>query len=255
MLPEEPVSTIGSDQLLSLANHKTKTDLVYETLREAIVAGHYRPGSRIVADQLAQELGISKVPVREAIVRLVGEGWLQIKAHSGATVPELSPDEILETSMLRAATEGLATRLAGDHVTPAGLKQLHAHLDRMEQAARDPQRYPRLNYDFHLLAFESCPYPSLKAMAASLLAKTYRLAPVRVHPEYLPESQQQHRELVEALSHRRGEQAEQIVRHHVEQSGRLLWQFALERMESNSGRTLRPICICGDCSSHHEEHR
>lgn len=247
MALEEIETTEGSDQPLSLPSHRTKTDLVYEALRQAVVSGRYQPGSRIVADQLAQEMGISKVPVREAIVRLVGEGWLQVKAHVGAVVPELSPDDILDTTMLRAATEGLATRLAADHITPAILSQLRALLERMEKAAkRDYLRYPRLNLEFHSLAFQSCPYPSLRAMAASSAEKTYRLAPVRMLPDYLPESQAQHRDLLEALAHRRGEEAERLVRHHVERSGRLLWQFALKRMEGD-GRILRPICICGDC--------
>ena len=234
---------------LSLANHKTKTDLVYDALKQAIVAGRYPAGSRIVADQLAQELGISKVPVREAIVRLVGEGWLQIKPHAGAVVPELSPDEILDACVLRAAVEGLATRLAADHMTPRVLDQLQALLEQMEQAAhQDHLKYPRLNLEFHSLVSQSCPYPSLRTMAASLAEKTYRLATVRLHPEYIPESQAQHRSLLDALTRRDGEEAERIVRHHVERSGRLLWQSASERVDTASGRLLRPTCICGLCS-------
>lgn len=239
---------------LSLANHKTKTDLVYETLKHAIVVGRYPAGSRIVADQLAQELGTSKVPIREAIVRLVGEGWLQVKPHVGAVVLEYSPDEILDNSMLRAATEGLATRLAADYITPLILDRLRELLDQMERAAKkDHLKYPRLNLEFHSMAFQGCPYPSLRSTAASLAEKTYRLAPVRLLPEYLNESQLQHRDLFDALAHRRVEEVERIVRHHVERSGRLLWQFALQRAQSTGGHTLRPTCTCGLCSEEQKQ--
>ena len=233
----------------SLANHKTKTDLVYEALKQAIVEGRYPAGSRIVADQLAQELGISKVPIREAIVRLVGEGWLQVKPHVGAVVPEMSPDEILDQCALRAAVEGLATRLAADYITPPILDRLHVLLERMDKAATDnPLAYPKLNLDFHSTAFQCCPYPSLRTMAASLAEKTYRLAPIRLHPEYLPESQAQHRELLAALESHRGEEVESLVRHHVERSGKLLWQTALELAGGSGRHFLHPSCFCGRCS-------
>lgn len=60
--------------LANLDSYRTKTQLAYEQLRDAILAGKYLPGSRIIADQLAAELGVSKVPIREAITRLVGSG-------------------------------------------------------------------------------------------------------------------------------------------------------------------------------------
>lgn len=243
-------SGILSKARVSMASHQTKTDLVYQALRQAIVTGHYPPGSRIIADQLAEELGISKVPVREAIVRLVGEEWLQVKPHVGAIVPELSPDEILETSALRAAVEGLAVRLSAEQSAPATLKQLRALAEQMEHAAEaSPGDYPRLNLEFHSLAVQSCPFSSLRSMSTSLAEKVFRLAPVRLLPEYLPESQAQHRDLLAALERRDGEGAERVVRHHIERAGELLWRVAIDQAETARRRMLRPTCLCGNCSS------
>ncbi len=247
--PEDVDQVDELAETVSVLLPKTKTDYVYEALRQGIVAGRYPSGGRIVADQVALELGISKVPVREAIVRLVGEGWLLVKPHSGAVVPEMSPDDILDSGVLRAAVEGLAVRLAAGYITPRLLGGLRDLVDRMDRvAARDHLKYPKLNLEFHSASIECCPYPSLRTMAASLAEKTYRLAPVRLQPKYLPESQIQHRELLQALEQRRGEEAERLLRHHVERSSQLLWRIAMERVERRRHHTLRPTCFCGLCS-------
>lgn len=227
----------------AVAAHKTKTDFAYETLRREILAGRYPPGSRIVADQVAQEMALSRVPVREAIGRLAGEGWLQIKPHVGAVVPELSPDEILETSAMRAALEGMAVRLAVESGLPPDVEQLRQLIDRLE--VLDPQsasEYEVLNVHFHSTTLQTCPYPSLRAMAISLSQKiTYRFSPVRALPQNQAESHAEHRALLAALERRDAIEAERVVRHHAERAGRVLWRFAMDRVESNAGHILRPM--------------
>jgi DNA-binding GntR family transcriptional regulator len=214
----------------ALSTYRTKGYLVYEALRQAILAGRYQPGARVNIDQLAAELGTSKVPIREAIGRLVGEGWLQMSPHVGAVVPELSPQDIIETSIIRSVTEGAAVRFSASHLTDATLRKLRKLFDRMEEAAKiDAPEYPQLNMEFHAATFADCPFPALKALAASLLEKSGRLRTVRFLPEYLPEAQAQHRKLLHALEKRDGKSAERITRHHVERAGQLLARFALSR--------------------------
>lgn len=221
----------------AISGFKTKTDLAYEALREDILAGRYPPGARIVIDQLAVELGTSKVPVREAVVRLAGEGWLQLKSHVGAVVPVLSPEEIHETSLIRAVVEGAAVRLSVDRVTAPLLQKLRQLMQRMDEAARaGGKNYPDLNMEFHSVAFEPCPYPNLRALALSLVEKTWRLRTVRFLPEYLSESQREHGALLQAIEGRDGAAAEAITRHHVENAGRLLWQFAVEQRQGPRSR-------------------
>jgi DNA-binding GntR family transcriptional regulator len=213
-----------------LPAYRTKTDLVYETLRKAILAGQYPAGSRIVLDQVAAELGTSKVPVREAVVRLVGEGWLDTRPHVGPTVPELSPQEIRETSVLRSVVEGGAVRYAVETITEdilGSLRTLLAEMDR--QAADGDPLYPEANLRFHLLTFETCRYTTLKSMASDLVRKAARLRTVRFVPEYLAVSQTQHRQVVEALEARNAQLAETLVREHIAHAGTLLWHFAVSR--------------------------
>lgn len=170
------------------------------------------------------------MPVREALVRLAGEGWLRLKPHIGAVVSELSPDEIIETSLIRAAMESVAVRLSTERLTRKALKQIRILVEQMDDAAAtDDPEYPRLNFEFHTSAFQACPYPSLRAMATSQTEKTFRLRTVHFLPEYLPESQAEHHDLLEALERRDSKAAEQIDRDHIERAGQLLWQFSLTR--------------------------
>lgn len=217
----------------ALSAYRTKSHLVYEALRQAILAGRYPPGTRVNIDQLAIELGTSKVPIREAIGRLVGEGWLQMSPHVGAVVPELSPDDIIETSIIRSVTEGAAVRYSASRLSDATLKRLHKLLLRMDEAARnDAPEFPQLNMEFHSAAFSACPFPALKAIAASLLEKSSHLRTVRFLPEYLPEAQTEHRKLLQALENQDGKSAERITRHHVEHAGQLLARFALAQSKA-----------------------
>jgi len=227
-----------ASQKQTLKTYRTKTDLVYEALRRSILGGRYAPGDRIVFDQVAAELGVSKVPVREAVVRLIGEGLLKSTPHVGAAVPVLSPDEILEISVIRAVLEGAAIRHAVDSLTRTTLRLLRTQLVRMDKAsAEDDPNYPELNWKFHTTAFRSCRYPALRHLAISMAEKSHRLRTVRFVPDYLPESQAEHWALLEALNRRDGVAAERITREHIERAGRLLWQFALDTAGQRSRKT------------------
>jgi DNA-binding GntR family transcriptional regulator len=168
---------------------------------------------------------------------LVGEGWLQARPHAGAVVPELQPEEILETSVIRAAVEGAAIRHSVPYLQAKTLQQMEKLLRAMDAASRkDDTRYPELNFEFHSAAVSDCCYPNLRAMARSLAERSFRLRTVRFLPEYESESQRQHRALVAAMKRRDADEAERVVRHHVEHAGRLLWQYALDQRRAESAR-------------------
>src|SRR5579871_4359753 len=86
-----------------------------EALREAMAAGRYKPGERLIEDRLAEEMGVSRIPVREALRVLSAEGWVDITPRRGATVAALSRAVALEMIEVRATLEGLNARLAARH--------------------------------------------------------------------------------------------------------------------------------------------
>ncbi len=215
-------------------DHRTKVRLVYSELKRRIIAGEYPPGGRIVADQAADSFGVSAVPVREALLRLAGEGWVKIIPHVGATVPAFEPSEILETALIRGAIESTATRLATPHLTNQDLEKLEGCLIAMDEASEaGSDLYPKLNMEFHLAIVAACPYPRMRDLITQIAEKTMQLRTVNVIPHYLPESQREHREILDALRARDSELAELLCRRHIETAGQLLWEHAM------SARDLR----------------
>ena len=101
--------------------YRTMKEIAYEAIREAILSGRFLPGQRLVADELAQEFGTSRMPIREALQRLENAGLVSITPHRGAVVSELSEQEIVEIYHIRAVLEGLAARLAAPHLAPRRL--------------------------------------------------------------------------------------------------------------------------------------
>ena len=91
---------------------KSKTDLVTDLLREELQAGKPGPGERLVVSQVAARLGVSKVPVREAVTRLTGEGLLLYKPNIGPVVPAFTAEEVYETALMRVALESVASQSA-----------------------------------------------------------------------------------------------------------------------------------------------
>lgn len=131
--------------------HPPLRDVVLAEIRRAILAGRYKPGERLVEDRLAQDLGVSRNPVREALRALASEGMVEIAAHRGAAVAALSPAEAREMVEVRATLEGLNARLAARHRDPEIPALLQAILDAGTAAARDGQvdQFAQLNARFH----------------------------------------------------------------------------------------------------------
>ena len=215
-----------------MASYRTKTELVYRELRRAILAGQYLPGQRIVADQVAAQIGVSRVPVRVAIVRLLGEGWLELTPHVGAMVPHLRPLDILETSVLRGALEGAAASYAVEFLTDADFQELHRLYDHMHLAApRNAPTFPELNLKFHTVLMSQCPFPPLREQAQALAQKALYWRTVRFLPTYLRETQREHRAILKAAEARNAEAVRRLVCEHIETAGRLLCTFAIKSGE------------------------
>jgi DNA-binding GntR family transcriptional regulator len=139
----------------------SKSVLAYEHIAERIGDGRYSPGFRLVLDPIAQELGVSVVPVREAIRRLEAEGLVTFEHNVGAQVALVHEDEYVITMQTLSIVEGAATGLAAPHVTAADIARARAINAEMIESLDhfDPVRFTQLNLDFHSVLFDRCPNP------------------------------------------------------------------------------------------------
>jgi DNA-binding GntR family transcriptional regulator len=168
----------------------SKSQLAYEHLRDGITRGGYGPGYRLVLDQLARELRMSVVPVREAIRRLEAEGMVTFERHVGARVAAIDPVDYQDTCQTLAIVEGAAVALAQPHLAAADLAEARAINDRLRQclADFDPVRFTRLNEAFHRTLSDPCPNAQLKNLVdggwrrlAGLRRSTFGNAAGRAH--------------------------------------------------------------------------
>jgi DNA-binding GntR family transcriptional regulator len=126
-------------------------DAAYNTLREAILAGHLRPGDRLGEEQLAREFGVSRTPIREAIFRLEAEHFAIRVVRRGLVVRTIPEEQVLEVYTVRASLDRLAARLAAEHATVPDRARLHWLNEQIRVAAErgDHSYMAELNIQFH----------------------------------------------------------------------------------------------------------
>lgn len=97
---------------------KTREQVAYEALRQAVITGTWKPGESLVISRIALDMGISRIPVTNAVKRLASEGFLRVRPHQEAVVAPLIPAEIREIYLMRATLESLAVKEAARNITP-----------------------------------------------------------------------------------------------------------------------------------------
>lgn len=144
----------------------TKEQRAYETIKARIVEGVYGPGVRLVFDQLARDLEVSVVPVREAIRRLEAEGWVTFQRNVGAQVATIDVDQYRDAMESLALLEGFATATGAPRLDAAALAQAELINTRLREslAAFDPLGFTRLNHEFHVVLCQATPNAHLRSL-------------------------------------------------------------------------------------------
>ena len=182
----------------------TKQERVYRAIRERILSGAYGPGYRVVIDALAEEFGVSALPVREAIWRLEAEGLVVYRPNAGAQVAPAEPGVFYEEMTVLAVLEGYATALAAPELGETGIERLTEITDSMVEAMErlDSLAFGRLNQEFHAVVYEYCPNAALVDLlrdVARRLDAIRRTVFVQI-PYRGAASVAEHRELIKLLS-------------------------------------------------------
>jgi DNA-binding GntR family transcriptional regulator len=202
------------------------SDQVKDRLLQAILAGRYPPGSRIIETRVARELGISQAPVREALRDLEALGIVEIAAFRGARVRRPNAAELLEAYGVRAVLESLAARLAVPRISGEELDELQTLIDEMEQTARAGDTHAQAAADarFHRRIIEIAGNATLERLWRSLepFSRTYitMIVPgvdLRLFPPLHPP-------ILAALRRRDPELAAEALQRHFRDAGAMLAQ-------------------------------
>lgn len=196
---------------------KSKNRQVYSYLHAMILKGELVPGARVVTDQIAAQLGVSSIPVREALSRLAAEGFITLEPNIGAKVSELREDEVQEVFELLSSLELICGRAACLRLTDADLIWIETLLEEMEGCAYDPETWSARNKELHLFIGEKSGRKLALSMLRTVLDHWDRLRHhllEEVFAQRIPAAHAEHLQIMAALRERDPKRLEEIVRSH-----------------------------------------
>lgn len=196
----------------------TLWERVYGYLRSEILEGRLEPGVELAEVPLADQLGVSRGPIREAIGRLAAEGLVAVRPRRGAVVAPLSKAEFLELYQVREAIERMAVQLAVPRVTAEQVAELGALNARMDAAARreDVATFFEANASFHALLLEASDNEKLQALYQQLLGQLgrYRLGSLTLRGT-LQRSVSEHAAILAAVKRGDADRAARLMAEHI----------------------------------------
>ncbi|MCI9124133.1 MAG: GntR family transcriptional regulator [Eubacterium sp.] len=209
---------MSEDLKLNMNEYLPLRDVVFRTLRKAILKGDLKPGERLMELQLASKLGVSRTPIREAIRMLEQEGLAVTIPRKGAEVAKMTEKDMEDVLQIREALDDLAVQVACDKMTEEQLAELTLKMHHFENAVQDDQLEKIVEYDvaFHELIYEASDNPKLVTLLSNIREQIYRY---RV--EYLKEKEnyptlvQEHRAIVDALSQKNKKRVADVMRIHI----------------------------------------
>lgn len=211
----------------------TVAEQAADALRRKILCGELAEGASLRQDALAAEFGISRIPLREALVQLEGEGLVRIIPHKGAVVSELSIDEISELFTLRGLLEPLLLKKSAPRLTDADFARLDAILAEYKQElhAQHTTRWGELNTRLHDLLLSRAGQPRTMAIVATLLQQTdrYTRLQLSLSVDSCRQAEDEHEQLVRLCRTGEVRAAAALLKRHIDHACADLERFILAR--------------------------
>jgi len=222
---------------------RSKRDLVVAEIREAILNGELAPGVRLVIDDLAEKLGVSTIPVREALQQLHADGYIVFEPFIGARVAGIAAESIVEVFTLLEAMEVTSSRMACGRLGPEELADLQTIVARMDTLTSDAEAWSQENRRFHEFI---CARAGTQ-LVASLITKVldhwdrlHRHFLKEVFVSHLPIAQKQHWQILRAIRSGDADQVERLVRKHNQSALRAYQDhLRLQRAAHGNGSSAR----------------
>lgn len=222
---------------VKLDSYQPLREVVCETLREAIISGVLRPGERLMEIQLAEELGVSRTPVREAIRKLELEGFVIMIPRRGTYVADLSIKDINEVFEVRSALDSLVNGLAAERITEEELEQMERLLVQISACVDNGnmEKIVELDGQFHDILYRASRNDRLVGIINNLREQLTRFRTISMaYPGRLKKTIEEHTQLVEAIAARDVDLAQQLAVEHMANSEQTLLQDINERRQQQN---------------------
>lgn len=204
---------------VNLDSYKPLRELVLDAIREAIISGTLKPRERLMEIQMAEELGVSRTPIREALRKLELEGFIVMVPRKGAYVADFSFKDIADIFEIRAALEGLAASLAAERITDEELENMERLMVEKAEAIsqNDIERIVDVDTKFHEAIYQASRNKRLWNIISNLREQIQRFrATSLAHPGRSKQSLEEHRSIVEAIQARDAQASRQVAQEHIE---------------------------------------
>jgi DNA-binding GntR family transcriptional regulator len=214
--PVQPSESLG---------YQPMAHAVTERLRDAIIAGEFRPGAAIRQETIAREMGTSRIPVREALRQLEAEGLITIRPHFGARVAVQDFEECMEVYKIREQLEPLAIAESMDRMSAGQVNEVAELADFIERSMDDAGGWIEADRRFHLACYVAAPLPRLLRTIDGYWNSTQqyrRIVLATFTPHDFQVWQAEHRLIAEAIRERDHEGGSALVRLHIERARRRL---------------------------------
>lgn len=205
--------------MIQMDSYKPLRDIVFETLREAILEGKLTPGERVMEVQLAEQLGVSRTPVREAIRKLELEGLLVMIPRKGAYVADVSLKDVIDVLEVRASLEGLAAALGAERREASDIAVLEEKTSELMEYVKqkDTQGMIKSDSEFHDLLLKTSKNEKLISIVEALRDQVHRFR-VIYFTEYEETAQkliEEHQQILKALKSQDVCTAQKFAQDHI----------------------------------------
>ncbi len=197
--------------------YKTKSDMIYHKVRDSIFKGEYSPGERLLIASVAEQYGISEIPVREAFRTLTQEGVLTSKPNNGFYISQISLKEVMDIFAVRINLEGKAIRDAVMHFSPDDLIAIEDlwKESKLYEDTEDYLGYWKHNRKWHFRIYEACENKIQVRLIAELYDFSSRYPTYFTSKEEIIESLDEHEKILKALRRKDAYLSEELIKLHT----------------------------------------
>ncbi len=200
---------------------KPLRDKIADFIRDLIISGDVKPGEKLTEESISKQLGISRTPLREALLKLQSEGLVKVLPRRGAVVEEISKEDANETYLIKSVLEALAGKLAVENITQDEIEKLIEINNEIQKISKsrkqDYNQILKLNSEFHRIIINASKSPKLIKYIEELRKLTLRYNSMYLALlDHINDSILEHEKIIKALKKKDGEQVESLIKKHNE---------------------------------------